>query len=286
MIRFDWYQSSVRVSEPYDSGLVGVLLSAYDLSDFQLCQNRNGYTYGGAIVRGDRKLCTLHWGGNPWVNVTATSEDAPALAQALREAFPGEHGPTRIDSCVDWVEKGLFDAVSEKLIGYAQDKGLSINQQGDWVRGVARTLYLGSKSSPVQLVLYEKGYEQGGDAPLDWVRLEVRIRPKKQHRLAVAAWEPHHIFGVSWVHGAVEVLGWNDLTKRSVGTVWRQSDDERAFAHLCKQYGPLFERLKAAHGSYEAVGSLIGEGVLNARSPVASRRVICEHVNEDGLLAH
>ncbi|MFO5848511.1 hypothetical protein ACLBP5_30415, partial [Klebsiella pneumoniae] len=72
---------------------------------------------------------------------------------------------TRTNACVDWVVEGLFDSLSAHLIAYAKDNGISINQQGDWARGQARTLYLGSPQSPGRICLYEKGYGQGDGAP-------------------------------------------------------------------------------------------------------------------------
>ncbi|WP_287815313.1 replication initiation factor domain-containing protein, partial [Pseudomonas sp.] len=127
----------------------------------------------------------------------------------------------------------MFDSLSGELIRYAQVNRLSINQQGDWVRGEARTLYVGSKDSPVRLVLYEKGYEQGGTAPKDWVRLEVRIRPKKDWRERVARWDADTVFCAGWVPDALRALGWDDLVKRTIGTVWKPSDAERARTALC-----------------------------------------------------
>lgn len=234
--RFDWYQSTVMVKCPQDSGLVDVLLKAWPLSDWAPARNLNGYTRGGAIVRGNRILCHVCWGGQVGVNCKSTSDESPALSNALRE-FAKPHLPTRIDSCVDWCEPGLFDSLSAELIRYAQENRLSINQQGDWVRGEARTLYVGSKDSPVRLVLYEKGYEQGGSAPLDWVRLEVRIRPKKDWRRIVSRWSADEVFCAGWVPGALKALGWDDLSKRSIGTVWKAGDAERARTALCSQYG-------------------------------------------------
>ncbi|MFO5615250.1 replication initiation factor domain-containing protein, partial [Klebsiella pneumoniae] len=73
-----------------------------------------------------------------------------------------DYPATRAHACVAWVEEGPFDSLSAHLIAYAKDNGISINQQGDWARGQARTLYLGSPQSPVRICLYEKGYEQGG----------------------------------------------------------------------------------------------------------------------------
>jgi len=277
MVRWDWYQSTVLVQDPQDSGLVDVLLKAWPLSDWAPARNLNGYLYGGQIKRGDRMLCHLCWGGQTGVNCKTTSDESPVLAQALSD-FGKHHLPTRVDACEDWQEEGFFDSVSSALIKFATDNRLSINQQGDWTRGEARTLYLGSKDSPVRLVLYEKGYEQGGDAPKDWVRLEVRIRPKREHRASVALWKPFDAFGASWVSDAIQFLGWDDLIKRSVGTVWKQSDIERARSALVKQYGAILTQWAADAGSWDALGPSIQEAIATAeknshvgKKPLASR---------------
>jgi hypothetical protein len=189
------------------------------------------------------------------------------LAQAL-DAFGKSHLPTRIDSCVDWREEGLFDSLSAHLIKFAQDNRLSLNQQGDWVRGEARTLYVGSKDSPVRLVLYEKGYEQGGDAPKDWVRLEARIRPKREHRCRVAGWDASDVYAAGWLPEALQALGWDDLHRRAaIGTVWRKSDTERARAALLKQYGAILQQWSAEVGSWEALGVCIGDRMRELEKP-------------------
>lgn len=259
--RFDWYQSTVCVQHPQDSGLVDELLRAWPLSDWAPARNLNGYTHGGAIVRGDRVLCHVCWGGQTGVNCKSTSEESPTLAAALK-SFGKPHLPTRVDACVDWVEEGLFDSLSGFLIQYAQDNRLSINQQGDWVRGEARTLYVGSKDSPVRLVLYEKGYEQGGDAPRDWVRLEVRVRPKREWRAAVASWQASTLFCAGWVHDAMDQMGWEDLHSRAaVGTVWRRNDEARARAALVSQYGAILERWAEEVGGWEELGPVLGDAI-------------------------
>ncbi len=278
--KWDWYQSTVYVADPQLSGLVDLLLKHWELSDWVPAKNLNGYHYGGAIKRGDNVLCHLCWGGQVGVNCKTTSEESGTLAAALAE-FGKPHRPTRVDACLDWEEDGLFDSLAAALIAFAQSyggKGLAINQQGDWVRNIARTLYLGSKDSPIRLVLYEKGYEQGGDAPRNWVRLEVRVRPKNQHREAVAGWKPHDAFGAGWVADACRAIHLDNLEKRAVGTVWKRSDDERSRFALLRQYGPTLERWAAEVGGWKELGQTLGflallekfEGEVGGEAPKGS----------------
>lgn len=265
MARFDWYQATVYVPDPSYRGLADELVKAWELADLAPDRGMHGYLHGAKVVRGDRTLCRIWWGGNPGVNITASGEEAPVLAGVLQR-FGVSYGITRVDACVDWVEEGLFDSLAGHLVAHAQAKGISINQQGDWVRGTARTLYLGSPQSPVRLVLYEKGYEQGGEAPREWVRLEVRVKPKGEHRVAVGRWKPDEVFCAGWVSDALEALGWFELSKRSVGTVWRQSDDERSRAALCRQYGAVMERWAAELGGWEGLGAAVRESMEAMRN--------------------
>jgi hypothetical protein len=170
-----------------------------------------------------------------------------------------------VDACADWVEEGCFDSLAAHLVKFAEEQNITINQQGDWVRGQARTLYLGSPQSPVRICLYEKGYEQGGDAPKDWTRLEVRVKPKGEHRVAVASWEPSHVFSAGWVSQALAVLGWDNLEKRTVGTVWRPSDAERSRAALLSQYGAIIAQWASEAGSWEALGVEMGKAINKPR---------------------
>lgn len=269
--KFDWYQSTVAVQNPQESGLVGALLKAWEFSDYVPAKNLNGYLYGGAIVRGDRTLCHLCWGGQGnqglGVNCKTTSDESPVLERALRD-FGAIHLPTRIDSAVDWREPGLFDSLANHLIEYAKENRLHIDQQGDWARGESRTVYIGSKSSPVRLVLYEKGYEQGGDAPRDWVRLEARIKPNREHRSRIAGWSASDVFCAGWIPQALEALGWDDLDNRSaIGTVWRRDDTDRARAALLKQYGAIMASWAVEVGGWSELGTQIGHRVETKNSP-------------------
>ena len=233
---------------------------------------RDRYTHGGAIVRGDRVLCHLCWGGQSGVNCKTTSDESPVLAKALDE-FNKAHLPTRIDSRVDWRESGLFDSLSGLLIEYAQANRLQINQQGDWIRGEARTIYIGSTTSPVRLVLYEKGYEQGGDAPRDWVRLEARIRPKREHRAMVAGWDASTVFSAGWLPDCLQALGWDDLHSRAhIGTVWRKSDEERARAALLRQYGTIISKWASDVGGWSALGDELQKSLQEIQSQATATR--------------
>jgi hypothetical protein len=233
MARWDWYQATVWQSP---ETLICEFLVHFELATVVHCRPQNGYHFGVEIRRGDDVLATLFWGGNPGVNVKATGDRSPEVRKLLGQR---EHFPSRVDACEDWVESGLFDRLATALIMHARNSRVKINMQGDWVRGEGRTLYLGSKSSTVQLVLYEKGYQMGGD--LNWVRLEARVMPAKPAaKITVSGWEPEQAFGAcKWLTEAMHFIGWDHLKTQSVGTVWRPSDTERQRSALIKQYGRI-----------------------------------------------
>ena len=49
-----------------------------------------------------------------------------------------------------------------------------------------------------------------------------------------------------------------DLEPVQVGKPWRQSNDERSYAFLLAQYGPLLQRVYADLGSWVCVGEQLG----------------------------
>lgn len=233
---FDWYQTTVRASIDDLPAITTALLAEYDLADLVPARGQNGYTHGASVVRGSTTLCRLAWGGQPGVNITATSDNAPALHRAIVR-LGMEHAPTRIDSRMDWIEDGLFDVLAKRLIAFAHAERLALTQVGDWTRGTARTLYIGSKDSPTRLVLYEKGYEQGS-TQTGWVRLEARIRPKPRARDFVSQFSPIDVFTSAWLPDALDAMGYfHRLKGTAIGTVWRPSDAERARSVMLKQYG-------------------------------------------------
>lgn len=259
-MRWDWYQATVNKADPVD--IVNALVTDLDLSEAKPGRAKNGYLRGVDIKRGDHVLATVWWDGNPGVHVKGTGEDASAVASVLSQ---GRHRdgwevlPSRVDACIDWDKPGLFDELSSKLIAFAVEHDIKIDQQGDWERGKARTLYLGARSSTVQLVLYEKGYQVGGEASRSWVRLEIRVYPAKGSREKVARWAPWEACKAApWLVGALGAIGLADLKADAVGTVWRPSDAARARAAMLRQYRNVLESWAGESGGWDRAGVAIG----------------------------
>ena len=266
-IRWDWYQATLHRVHP--NSAARSLMEAADLSDIRPGRAKNGYLHAWDVKRGDHLVASVWWGGNPGVHVLGTGEDAPLVASVLARGrvYSGwEVLPTRVDACMDWVKELMFSGLAAQLIQYALDNEIKIDQKGDWERCKGRTLYLGSRSSVVQLVLYEKGYQTGAaefDPRLkDWVRLEVRVYPAKHARASVAEWGPGDAFSASkWVVGAMDTIGWRGLEPYRVGNVWRPADDQRARLALIRQYARIMQRWSSELGGWAEFGSVVDSAV-------------------------
>lgn len=242
MAAFDQYNCTFHERDPLE--VIRAIEQAEPFALITPDRPKSGYQVGQVFTHGGEAMARVWWQGNPGVHVRVHGGNAERLAPVLRAL--GGHLVTRVDSREDWIEAGLFDKLAAALIAYAEAHGITINQQGDWVRGQGRTLYLGSRTSPVMLRLYEKGYqigiERGGDP--NHVRLEVEVKPKgEEARLAVSRWTAGECFGASrWVVEALKTIGWDHLQAQSIGSVYRPSDDERARLAVQRQYGQVLRR--------------------------------------------
>jgi hypothetical protein len=235
---FDWYQATVLRHAP--PAVCSALQNGFDLADLAPARPQHGYQRGAEVKRGSATLARIWFDGNPGVHVQGSGPNSEVVAQVLRDL--GEHRVTRADVCLDWHQSGLFDRLAYGLIAYALDHDITIIQQGDWERGQSRTLYLGGPKAAVRLVLYEKGWEQRAkgypDAPLEWTRLEVRVRPEKEARVMVSTWAPSRFLGAArWLSGALAHVGLGQWAAQVVTKGWRPSETERARAACLRAYG-------------------------------------------------
>lgn len=259
MASFDQYNCTFHEVDPIR--VMQVITGVFPYAEISPDRAKHGYRVGQVFKQGEEALVRVWWEGNPGVHVIAHNRNAQLLAPHLRAFAP--HQVTRLDCCEDWIEAGFFDKLAAYFIDYAQRHGLKIDQKGDWARGQARTLNIGSRKSPVMLRIYEKGYQVGGNP--DWVRLEVEIKPGTyMGRCAVSTWTAQDCFSAStWLTDALQGLGFDHLQAHSIGTVYRPSDEERARHALAKQYGKVIARWVNESGDKDVFASelleLVGE---------------------------
>lgn len=239
----------------------------------------NGYRSRAFLEDEESKttLATILWGGNNGANphIFSTSDNAPDFMNLVRNTWSA-HVVTRVDVAEDMDGgAGLFSDLTGRLVKFAEARRLSVSTVGDWLTADAkegRTLYIGSKSSAAQIRLYEKGKQLAKDFwttkglcvpdgfPLDWVRMELQLRPQKGQRESAASASLEELWGyTAWTKAAADEFLSIDVP-RVQGNVWKKSADERLLQWIAHQYGSLFRRRFDALGSdWAAVGEELSQ---------------------------
>ena len=234
---FDWYRATAHGYSP--GNIIRDLSAAFPLASVKQSGGRFGYDRGAQLVAGEKILSQVWWstsGTNSGVCVDTPSENSATARDALQ---PFEHRVTRADVCLDYCEDGLFEYMAAVLTKFAILNDLKIEQMGDWERGKARTLYIGSRSSTAFLRLYEKGQKEGGN-PF-WIRLEFEFKPKGKAGYNCAKYQPAEFLGsCRWVRKVLGKLGIDYLALgQSIGTIRKPQDSARAKLALLRQYGKI-----------------------------------------------
>jgi len=272
MFKFDWYSATVReerVSGPRGNVLVeelGQELAARAEEE----SPRHGYGSGIVLRRrdGDTAARIMHGGKQPWPLVVGSGMHSPMVARALRSRFP-RHLVTRADSAADYDAPGAWDRLHRTALDFADERGLAVRLAGDWHRcEEGRTVYVGSRSSPVFLRLYEKGLEQRGkglaDASPDWVRVELVVRPLRDARATAATLTAVEMWGFSrWAGDLLTRLEGLEVPFHAMKQ-HREADHGQAIRNLVQQYGATLGREFVRLGSWEAVGRALGARVENS----------------------
>ncbi len=274
---FDWYQAGV---EHRPEIVLGTLETHFEQADIEPDKPANGYEQAAKVTRGHAVLARVQWGGNTGqrVQVKATGADAPSLADLCRTTWAQDHVIQRVDVAEDYDEPEGFHILTSTALNLADRYNLNTNYQGDWHRGQSRTLYVGSRQSPVMLRIYEKGHQLRQDgidrnASLDLARVEYEFKPKREKARRLYAFiEPHEMIGGSqWTRDlAACIHGLNLEPITGLGTIKRASDRDRALAFMVKQYAKPLESLRDGLGSDAAVGERLFAMIMELRE--AQRR--------------
>jgi phage replication initiation protein len=110
---------------------------------------------------------------------------APGWHDRLADIVEAREGVvTRCDLALDFFDglAGGLDAVVDEYLAGACDvygKRPKSNCVGDWLNGVERSLYIGSKAAGKQTNVYEKGHQLFGvESGSKWLRIELRYGNK------------------------------------------------------------------------------------------------------------
>lgn len=280
MARFDWYQGTIAPDAEDVSVLLGLFVSRakqyFQGSTESQIRGINGYTKGYAISIDERDMVRFYYEGNKGLHFVSTGSAAAEFARLIRtdmaDGMGFMHQVSRVDSCIDVDKEGEFDRVTGILLNYAEKKGIKIDQQGDWHTKTARTLYLGSKSSQIRLVIYEKGYEQQGDSTEhpNWIRLEARLRPsKRDFKQKASDTTPDQVFASGWLTEAMSAIGMEpDSHQNEISRKVRSTQASGEY-WLVKQYSKVLRNLIEQTGSAENMGVYLGQllGAIDTQPP-------------------
>jgi hypothetical protein len=267
-MRFDWYQATIPENPMV---LVNLLQNTYG-ENVQVREGRglHGYRQRFDIVGEDFVLASVLAGGeNGHPNAWASGPETDAFQAIIREHWGGfmEHRVTRFDAAEDFDQEGAYEALRRVVRAVAKSegvKGLEIVPE-DAAEG--RTFYAGAPTSAVRLRLYEKGKQERAKAkepetiPANWTRIEVQVRPKQDSGFVAAMVSPEKAWGFStWTQDVAKRALELDVPRVQIKP-WRESDDDRAWRYMLRQYGPLLLRVKGDLGSWAAVGAQIGHDI-------------------------
>jgi DNA relaxase NicK len=117
---------------------------------------------------------------------------------------------------------------------------------GDWHRGTARTLALGSRASPFYLRIYEFKQKHGWGHD---VRFELEVKVKPAHRLRIASMSLADIVGLHGLSADILREVGVDVQRAPLNQERRPpSSLEADLAWLSSQCWPAMCRVAAAHG--------------------------------------
>lgn len=265
--RFDWYQATVQDSA---QGVASWGKQVWPDGIMRPCKARNGAAEAFQMCLGDLVVFTAMWGGGmegSGVNLWASGCDAEFFAEQLRRRW-GVHRVTRADVAIDFDGAGAWDWASKLLLDLADKHSLVVDHQGDFHRAqLGRSIYIGSKTSPVRAVVYEKGKQIPELGMPDLVRIELRVRPKgREAGLLVCQMRPEAMYGAAKWAGELGAFLQSEtkLERVTIGTRWTKSDRARAIAALVSQYGAKLGELCGELGGWEEVGLHIGQMIVQA----------------------
>lgn len=277
MVRFDAYTATTLAAKPDD--LMQLLLDVGGLGGMELITKSKGHhTFGErlAIRDGCGEWAAIQHGGRQGdrVMLEVKGERTPEAVEALRARF--EHRCTRVDACADFDAPRAFEKLHRACRAVKKAHGIYGEKYGDWEDHPekGRTFYLGAKSSPTRMRLYEKGL-QPQHAFLErpnWARLELQVRPVKDAKEMFSSVTPMEVWGSSrWSRAVAASVLMEHVDPHPAGTVYRETERDAALRWMCKQYGAHLLSLADDLGSWDCVGRTLSEIITEHKRSAARR---------------
>ena len=250
----DWDSVSGEPVEPmaYFIELVG---RHYPHADWVRQPAKNGYEVSLVLAVGESRIMAVSWGGShDLANVVVSGSRSNDVRAYLVSILPPSCRVSRVDSAFD--SRGgseAFERVTAWAIARASEAGINCT----WIRNTDKskgdTLYIGSKTSRVQVRIYEKG-KQVGYLPDEWFRVEVQFRPRSDEKKSVYKWSSGMIWSVShFCRDLGSYLMNANLVANALNFVQRDKDLDHRLLMLATQYRALIAQAISVHGSPAAV---------------------------------
>jgi hypothetical protein len=275
--KFDWYNVNLQTESP--QSIVDIFSKSFDC-DFLTSFPQKPYSNGMECLLGGKRLFKMSYGGvNAGVFLGSSGDLCPSFVEFVKKTFP-VYSVSRFDSAVDFDEVGAFDTLHRMAVDIAKKFNLKIKQVGDFTdngKG-GRTIYIGSRSSMACMRIYEKGKELltkelDVEASLDWVRLEIEVKPSKSFEKEYASnFDPIDAFRMTkWTKEVGRMLGAVNLNLIDRNMVNRSNNNfDTKLYYMLYQYGAVLE---------EHLANLDGDIELFARTlldkiPLAREKVV------------
>lgn len=248
----DWYTATV--DSPTDA-LISGLVDHFDAVSRELPVAHNGFKRAFEINHDGNRIAVVSFGGvNVRPSVLASGAPSQAVMNYLR-SLPCLHAVSRMDAAIDFVGESAFDQITDIVLRILEEhkfRGVvpGIRQDGDWIHGKGRTLYVGSRTSRTFFRLYEKTAERlaAGDqnVPENWVRAELEYKPATAaEKRRASALSPDDCWRASsWTRMLYSQLFATDLPMCLPASITRPSTRYRAISAMIRQYSPTLDSVR------------------------------------------
>ncbi|BBD80027.1 replication initiation factor domain-containing protein [Aerosticca soli] len=192
-----------------------------------------------------------------WGHVRRLLDAVGARITEYHAAHDDYAGTRNLATALEMYEAGQFDGAFKRP---------AIQRLG-WNDGSGFTLYIGKKTATRQLVVYEKGREQGlrdGDEGVNWVRWEARFYARNRPiptAVLEAPWE--------FVVSEYPALSWISAVMSSFRTAVERSKANifRALRHCRRQYGGLLNLVAELSLDDHALGAFVRRRIARSCRP-------------------
>ena len=290
--KFDWWQVSFNPDGWFPSAKLdrstgetewhgriqyfGELLSnKYSSASWEHAKGHHGYEFLDTLKLGERRILSIaHGGSHDSVNITVSGSETNDTREYLLSVLPPDFRVSRVDSAFDSRSgEAGFKAVTEWAVKKAKEAGIKSRW---WISNDSEdgnTLYIGSKTSRVQIRIYEKG-KQLGFLQDEWWRAEIQVRPRTTEKEGFGRLSSGSVWGATRFSRDL----WEKLTGDypaclDVGYKEPVKDLEHRLLQLAIQYGNLLSEALAIHGSGNAVIAVCDRVLIDIGKPAITGRL-------------